>query len=72
MYVCLCRAVTDGALVQLGHAGVREAQAIIQTLRLDEDDCCGFCRDNIQDLVTIAGGKADADRDDPPPPPHRA
>ena len=56
MYVCLCQAITDARVRQLGQAGVTEPAALIETLGLDDEKCCGYCRLHIERLVAVAKG----------------
>jgi bacterioferritin-associated ferredoxin len=56
MYVCLCQAITDKRVRQLGQEGVNTPEALIQTLGLDDEECCGFCMHHIERMVAIANG----------------
>jgi bacterioferritin-associated ferredoxin len=54
MYVCLCRAVTDSAVRKLGRAGVIDADDLIERLRLEDKEACGYCARHIEQIVAIA------------------
>jgi bacterioferritin-associated ferredoxin len=56
MYVCLCKGITSGRVRKLGEAGVDTPRALIQALRLDDDESCGFCALHIGRMVAIARG----------------
>jgi bacterioferritin-associated ferredoxin len=60
MYVCLCKGLTetdvqliaqDSSLVQ---GNGLSPDRFISALRLDDDECCGRCARNIQELIAIA------------------
>ena len=54
MYLCLCKAVNDSCVKELGQAGVCTPQGLIEALGLDEPECCGRCRRNIHRFVALA------------------
>ncbi len=56
MYVCLCQGITDARVRQLGRAGVTTPKALIESLGLDAEECCGYCRLHVDRLVAIARG----------------
>ena len=54
MYLCLCKAVNDSCVRELGQAGVCTPQGLIEALGLDEPECCGRCARNIHRFVALA------------------
>ena len=54
MYVCLCQSVTEYRVQELGRKGLVSPEDLIETLNLSSPECCGFCRDNVDQLVDIA------------------
>jgi bacterioferritin-associated ferredoxin len=56
MYVCLCKAITDRQVRELGARGMGTARELIMALGLDDEECCGFCMQHIGRLVAIANG----------------
>jgi len=56
MYVCLCRAITDRRVRELGRAGVTSPPGLIEALGLDDEECCGYCMHHIERMVEIAKG----------------
>jgi bacterioferritin-associated ferredoxin len=56
MYVCLCQAVTQKQVRQLGLEGIDTPEKLIQALHLDDEECCGLCIHHIERIVAIARG----------------
>lgn len=56
MYICLCKAITDRRVRQLGQEGVDSPRGLIEALGLDDEECCGFCMHHIGRMVAIAKG----------------
>ena len=56
MYVCLCQAITDKQVRQLGLSGITSDEGLIEALGLDDEECCGFCMHHIERMVAIAQG----------------
>lgn len=54
MYVCLCKGLTEADVRRVAVNGVSCPNDLIAALRLDDDDCCGRCAKNVDDLMTIA------------------
>ncbi len=54
MYVCLCRGLTESDIQQVGQAGIVEAERLVEVLGLNDDECCGRCARDIQELVDLA------------------
>jgi bacterioferritin-associated ferredoxin len=54
MYVCLCKGLTESDVQRIAQAVGPESEALATALRLDDDDCCGRCARNIEDLAAIA------------------
>lgn len=53
MYVCLCKGITDSHIRQAGREGAACAESLIASFQLDGDECCGYCRENIDHLVDM-------------------
>ena len=55
MYVCLCKGLTESDVLD---AAARTEKICPETLKtcfgLEDDDCCGRCAENIDQLVAIA------------------
>lgn len=58
MYVCLCKGLTESDIRRLAQSSAREAEALTTALGLQDDDCCGRCARNIEELVAMASGAA--------------
>ena len=58
MYVCLCKGLTESDVRRLAQSSGREAEALSTALGLEDDDCCGRCARNIEQLVGMASGAA--------------
>jgi bacterioferritin-associated ferredoxin len=54
MYVCLCKAITEGELKQFSDCGEACAAGLIRAFGLDDEMCCGRCAREIDDLVAVA------------------
>jgi bacterioferritin-associated ferredoxin len=54
MYVCLCKGLAESDIHRAAQCAGAHPDSLITTLGLDDDDCCGRCVENIQELVTIA------------------
>ncbi|MGH7230354.1 MAG: (2Fe-2S)-binding protein [Nitrospiraceae bacterium] len=52
MYVCLCKGLTETDVQSAAQEGNLAPEKLIAALRLDDDDCCGRCARNIQELIT--------------------
>jgi bacterioferritin-associated ferredoxin len=50
----LCKAISDSHVRELGRAGVRDAEDLIEVLGLDQPDCCGHCARQIDCFVDVA------------------
>jgi len=58
MYVCLCNAITESQVRAAGQQGIIDAEALIEHLKLNDEDCCGYCRKHIDFFVDIAEGES--------------
>lgn len=56
MYVCLCKGLTESDVRGACHLAKKGPEVLTAALGLDDDDCCGRCTRNINDLVAIATG----------------
>jgi bacterioferritin-associated ferredoxin len=54
VYICLCKGISESQVRELGQAGICSADALALALGLEEEDVCGRCMRNIDDLVAIA------------------
>jgi len=57
MYVCLCKGLTESDIQRVGQAGIVEAEKLVEALGLTDDECCGRCARNIQELTDLATRK---------------
>ncbi len=62
MYLCSCKGVSDKEVCRLGRCGVTQPAALIEALKLDDDDCCGRCALIIDEFAEIAEQAKRADR----------
>lgn len=60
MYACICRGITESDVRRVGAAGVTDPAALISTLGLDDDRCCGRCVRRIDEFAELAWQGADA------------
>ena len=67
MYICLCRGITEAQARELWRQGFTSAEALIEHLRLRDDEACGYCERHIDEFMAIAEG-----RPEPEPAPHNA
>lgn len=58
MYVCLCKPLTEADVAlaaQICLQGGRPSpEALVQSLNLNSEDCCGYCARNPEALLSIA------------------
>ena len=54
MYVCLCKGVTESEVRRVACSGTTTAEALIVALGLKDEECCGRCAEDIEDLVALA------------------
>lgn len=54
MYVCLCKGLTESDIQGAGQAGIVQAEQLVEAFGLNDDECCGRCARNIQDLMDLA------------------
>jgi bacterioferritin-associated ferredoxin len=57
MYVCLCNAITESEVKAAGQQGITDPDALAAHLRLNDEDCCGYCIKHIDFFVEIAEGE---------------
>jgi bacterioferritin-associated ferredoxin len=57
MYVCLCNAITESQVKRAAQQGIITAEALIEHLKLDDPECCGYCIKHIDFFVEIAEGE---------------
>ena len=54
MYVCLCKGITESDVRKCGRAGCVSPEALMNVLKIDEEDGCGRCVGHMEELVTLA------------------
>jgi bacterioferritin-associated ferredoxin len=54
MYVCLCKGLTERDVKQAAQAIGTHPRALTCALGLDDEDCCGRCARDIEELVDLA------------------
>lgn len=54
MYVCLCKGLTETDVQQVGRTGKICPETLKACFGLEDEDCCGRCARNIDELVAIA------------------
>lgn len=53
MYICLCKGLTESD-IQRAVQSDQTPEALTTALGLDDDDCCGRCAGNIDQLAACA------------------
>ena len=61
MYLCLCKAINDSQVRELGRAGVVSAGDLIEVLGLNQPGCCGRCQRRIDRFVAVAALECDGE-----------
>lgn len=54
MYVCLCKGLTETDVQQVMRGGQVCPETLKMCFGLEDEDCCGRCAKNIQELVAVA------------------
>lgn len=54
MYVCICKAIREDQIRELGRCGVIDSGDLIDVLGLDQPGCCGRCIRSVDRLVQLA------------------
>lgn len=54
MYVCVCRALTERDVRRVARSGIIRADALVKSLGLDGDACCGRCARDVGPIVRVA------------------
>src|SRR5688572_24603298 len=54
MYVCICKAIREDTVRELGRCGVLESAQLAGALGLDAPECCGRCIRTIDRFVELA------------------
>jgi bacterioferritin-associated ferredoxin len=57
MYVCLCKGITESDLRRAAPAGETTPETLITVLGLEDEDCCGRCMENIEDLAALVSSR---------------
>ena len=58
MYVCLCNAITESKVRAAARQGITDADGLIEHFKLNDEECCGYCRQHIDFFVDIAEGES--------------
>jgi bacterioferritin-associated ferredoxin len=62
MYACICLAITEDQVKNVGGAGTVAPSSLIEVLGLKDRNCCGRCAKQVDRFVTLAWeGAAEAD-----------
>jgi bacterioferritin-associated ferredoxin len=54
MYVCLCKGLTESDIQRAAQSCKLAPEALTEKLGLEDEDCCGRCVRNIQQLIAVA------------------
>ena len=54
MYVCICKAIREETVREMGRCGVVESGDLAGALGLDHPECCGRCLRTIDRFVQLA------------------
>ncbi len=54
MYVCICLAITEAQVKDVGRTGTVAPAALIDVLGLKDRNCCGRCARQVDRFVTLA------------------
>jgi bacterioferritin-associated ferredoxin len=54
MYVCLCKAIREYDLRRVAETGSLTPSRFVRALGLDDEQCCGRCAENVEELVALA------------------
>jgi bacterioferritin-associated ferredoxin len=54
MYVCICKAIREDTVRELGRCGVLESAQLAGALGLDSPECCGRCIRSMDRFVELA------------------
>lgn len=54
MYVCLCKGLTESDIRQAAQTCKLDPESLTARLGLEDEDCCGRCVRNINQLITTA------------------
>ncbi|CAG0963189.1 Bacterioferritin-associated ferredoxin [Anaerolineae bacterium] len=58
MYICICKAVTDGQIRQAIHEGACTRKQLIECLNVGRD--CGKCNPEVRELLNIHAPRVQA------------
>ena len=53
MYICLCKGITESDAFQLAGPACATPEALMTALGLDDDECCGHCSGEIDELLRL-------------------
>ncbi len=54
MYLCICRAISEDDVREVGRTGVTEPKDLIDALGLNDYRCCGRCLRGVEEWVRLA------------------
>jgi len=54
MYVCLCKGLTESDIQRAAQTCKLDPKSLAERLGLDDEDCCGRCLRNINQLIVTA------------------
>jgi len=62
MYACICLAISETQVRNVGRSGIVAPSTLIEVLGLDDRRCCGRCARQVDTFVALAWeGAAEAD-----------
>jgi bacterioferritin-associated ferredoxin len=62
MYACVCLAISESQVRDVGRMGIVAPSALVEVLGLEDENCCGRCARQVDKIVTLAWeGAAEAD-----------
>ena len=53
MFLCVCKAIRVSDAVDAAHSGVDTPDLIRRHFGFDDDECCGRCADEIEDVAIL-------------------
>ena len=56
MFLCVCKGIRVSEAVDAVRSGARSPDALISSLGLEDDECCGRCASDIVRLTNLVNG----------------
>ena len=53
MFLCVCKAVRVSEAVDAARTGIDSPEAMRSFFGFDDDECCGRCAEDIEDVVAL-------------------